>query len=117
VCACAANAAQTDIDRELTFLVLHALRGGPCAEAAATLERVRTWARRRAGSRARLMGAVVLTHACLVPPRCQEAAAHGLLPRRHAPIGPRGADGQLPSVAQTYAEARGAACAPVCMLF
>ena len=39
----------------------------------------------------------------------QEAAAHGLLPRRYAPTAPLGPHGELPTVAQSYAEARRAA--------
>jgi hypothetical protein len=40
--AAARAAPQADaLSQELTFLVLHALRGGPCVEAAAALERVR----------------------------------------------------------------------------
>ena len=82
--------------------MLHALRGGPCVEAAAALERVRDGVAPCARESADAACAL------LTRPRLQEATAHGLLPRRYSPAAPLGPDGELPTVAQSYAEARGA---------
>ena len=60
---------------------------------------------------ARLARRRALTRPARPPARVaswQEAAAHRLLPRRYAPTAPLGPNGELPTVAQSYAEARGA---------
>lgn len=79
------------LSQELTFLVLHALRGGPCVEAAAALERVRGGAAPRARASADAACASLRTYAAAGSHGARPAAAT-LLARSAARARRRAAD-------------------------
>ena len=99
--ACASSP-QTDTEREQFFLILRALKEGPYADAdaAAAVEQARCSRRSR---RSRCPPDAWRPNLRLL---LQVAVARGLLPRRIAPYAPRAPDGALPTMPQTYEQAR-----------